>query len=291
MKNEACQYSIIQFMPYAETGEFANVGIVLMCPRARYFGFLLQDKRWARVTRFFGDVDAKIYKECLRYVRDELKRFRTVLKTGPIDGRKKYIDEDLATRLFREATRTRETIVRFGHSRAILTSDPKAELKRLFGFYVEHDFATKEYRETTMTRRVRKLLADFHLSDAYVEDRVGNDEFKVKFPFVHRDETDTRVIKPLHLAHDDPTKILEHGGTWLNRIDRLKRRGLLPNASLFAVEGPGSTSGDSRVSAFKEICGDLDRQGVLVVDHMDSERIVGFASQGIDVLRFDRPIL
>ena len=29
MKPLACRYAIVQFMPYAETGEFANVGVVL----------------------------------------------------------------------------------------------------------------------------------------------------------------------------------------------------------------------------------------------------------------------
>jgi len=30
MKKFACQYAIVRFLPYLETGEFANVGIVML---------------------------------------------------------------------------------------------------------------------------------------------------------------------------------------------------------------------------------------------------------------------
>ncbi|WP_413913220.1 DUF3037 domain-containing protein [Candidatus Skiveiella danica] len=39
-------------MPFVETGEFANVGVVMFAPTARYFGFKLLGGRYARVTNF-----------------------------------------------------------------------------------------------------------------------------------------------------------------------------------------------------------------------------------------------
>lgn len=32
MNKLACQYAVVRFLPYAETGEFANVGVALACP-------------------------------------------------------------------------------------------------------------------------------------------------------------------------------------------------------------------------------------------------------------------
>ena len=52
MKKYACQYAIVRFLPYLETGEFANVGIVMLCPDAGFFDFkLLRHVR--RITAFF----------------------------------------------------------------------------------------------------------------------------------------------------------------------------------------------------------------------------------------------
>ena len=48
-----CRYAILRFLPYVETGEFANVGVVLMSTAGRYFGFRLLGRRVARVTHFF----------------------------------------------------------------------------------------------------------------------------------------------------------------------------------------------------------------------------------------------
>jgi len=41
MTKLACQYALLRFRPFAETGEFANVGIVMLAPEARFFGFRL----------------------------------------------------------------------------------------------------------------------------------------------------------------------------------------------------------------------------------------------------------
>ena len=49
----ACHYAIVRFMPFVETGEFGNVGVVLFSPTARFFGFRLLGQRISRITNFF----------------------------------------------------------------------------------------------------------------------------------------------------------------------------------------------------------------------------------------------
>jgi hypothetical protein len=36
----ACTYAALRFLPYRETCEFANVGVVVCAPEAGFFGFL-----------------------------------------------------------------------------------------------------------------------------------------------------------------------------------------------------------------------------------------------------------
>ncbi|MFP3758365.1 DUF3037 domain-containing protein, partial [Cupriavidus sp. SIMBA_020] len=57
----ACRYALVRFMPYPETGEFANVGVVVMSPTARFFGYKLLD-RVGRITAFFDELDVTVYK-------------------------------------------------------------------------------------------------------------------------------------------------------------------------------------------------------------------------------------
>ncbi len=63
MNKIACQYVIVRFAPYVETGEFANVGILMMAPRHGYFGFKLETRRHGRITRFFEELEPKLYRE------------------------------------------------------------------------------------------------------------------------------------------------------------------------------------------------------------------------------------
>ena len=51
MNKVACQYAIVRFAPFVETGEFANVGIIMMAPKQRFFAFELELKRYKRITR------------------------------------------------------------------------------------------------------------------------------------------------------------------------------------------------------------------------------------------------
>ena len=38
MKNTACLYAIVRFCPFIETEEFANVGVILIAPDAKFLG-------------------------------------------------------------------------------------------------------------------------------------------------------------------------------------------------------------------------------------------------------------
>ena len=71
MTKFACQYALLRFRPFAETGEFANVGIVLLAPEARFFGFKLLN-RYGRITQFFKELDKKVYLNGRGLFKEEL---------------------------------------------------------------------------------------------------------------------------------------------------------------------------------------------------------------------------
>ena len=75
-----CRYAILRFLPYVETGEFANVGVVLMSTAGRFLGFRLLKRRIARVTHFFDLHDNKPLREGLNVMREELARIEQMLK-------------------------------------------------------------------------------------------------------------------------------------------------------------------------------------------------------------------
>lgn len=276
MKKFACQYALLRFRPFVETGEFANVGIALIAPEARFFGFRIL-KRYGRITQFFHQLDRQIYLDGRQLFKEEMDRFALELRRLALDGRKTQPDIVLARNLFAEVVRPREAMLQFADQRVVLAEDPKAKLLQLFDHYVERNFVTKEYQERLLENNVRKLLLNAQVGARYQREKVGTEDFAVNFPFVDMVEGKAeRVIKPLYLAQGDSTKILTHGGQWVDKVRRLRKRNALPPKVLFPVTQPAANT--KPYHAFQEIWQDLLAENVQVVAADDERQILKFAT-------------
>jgi hypothetical protein len=94
------QYAILRFMPYIETSEFANVGIVMAAPRSSFFAYRLQEKYYTRLIHFFKNLDGRTYTVAIQAMKEELNRIQLLIHTQP----------NTSDRLFEELIRPRETL-------------------------------------------------------------------------------------------------------------------------------------------------------------------------------------
>lgn len=278
MNKTGCLYSIFRFAPFVETGEFANVGIVMMAPEQRFFGFKIMGLRHSRVTRFFDQLDARVFRATMKTVREEMDRAAVLLRQHGFDKRLKTNDVEFAKHLFAEMIRPRETVIKFSEARMVLVEDPRSSLEDLYGHYVERDFVTREYQEGVLERGVRQWLWQARIAERFTRLDVGNDDYHVPFPFVeNHGDVAIKAIKPLNLAQPQASKILDHGGQWLFRVNSLKKRGLLPRKVLFAV-GPPPAEGTPQMRAFEEIVDSLKDTGVDVLPYAEKAAILEFAA-------------
>ncbi len=276
MKKTACQYAIVRFTPFVETGEFANVGIVMMAARDRFFGFKLITNRHARVTHFFEELDPKVFRSTMVALKEELGRTHGMLKQHGFDTPLQTNEAGFADRMFQEIIRPRETIIHYSEPRVVLTLDPEATLQELYGFYVERTFVNKEYQEAILEKGVRALLNQAKIASRFVRAPVGDELYQAVFPFVEQHEGQAvKVIKPLNLMQDRPSKILDHGGQWTFRVHELKKRNVLPKRILFAVDGPNRDG--ARGEAFREVENMLEDAGVTVFPYCEKQKIMDFA--------------
>ena len=273
MKKYACQYAIVRFLPYLETGEFANVGIVMLCPDAGFFEFKLL-KHVRRITAFFEELDAGIYRRAANDFKLELKRIRNWLAHQP----QNTMDVELARHLFAELIRPREAMMRFEGVRVVLADDPTQQFDELFGHYVERNFATKAYQEQLLVKNVRRVLVDAKLEKQFRPETLGDTAaYHTHFPFVHREaDRADKAIKPLHLAHEDPAQIYDHGWAWLGKVEKLRALKLLPEKVLFPVQGPTENDG-KRFEMYLEITEKMATNDVLVVSAQQTQKIIEFA--------------
>lgn len=259
-------YSILRFLPFVETEEFVNIGVVLCCPKTGFFGFRLAHRR-ARVGNFFESLDKGIYVRALRTAHDDLMRVRTQV-TGA--------SAEVAEAIFADLTEARESLLRFRAPRAVLTTDPEAELAEQFARYVEHGFAGKEYQERLLEQAVRGILRSAKLQQAYQPEDVGSDDFHLNLPMVRlRDGKPIAAIKPLFLGDAEPTRIYDKGAHWAGKLRLLRDVGGFEGKLMFALQAPDTDNAARR--AFDGAREELHRAGAEINLIAQKDGLLNFA--------------
>lgn len=277
MKMTPCLYAIVRFCPFVETEEFANVGVLIIAPEHRIFEFKLMTKKHARITNFFEQLDAQIFKTSIQNLKEELERIRKLLQHHGFDKRLKNNDATFARALFDEVVRPREAVIKFSNVRAVLMADAKAKLDELYGYYVERDFVTPAYREQVLEKTLRQWFYEAGVGSRFERLEIGNEEYHATFPFVEEKGGEIfTAVKPLNLGQDQPSKILDHGGAWVWRLAQLKRKGTLPERVLVTVEGPTDSTNPARIKAFRDVVGELSDAGAAVLTYDQKAEILAF---------------
>jgi hypothetical protein len=282
MKKLICNYSVIRFLPYPETGEFVNVGILACCPQVGWMDFVLEPRKTKRISDFFPELDIEIYRAGRQHVATELERLVAEHRLADPAQWALLTHQQYLAGVFVEIIRPREELFRFGSPATLLTENPQNDLKVLFNHYVERHFALhKDYQETLMTERLTELFRVENLIGRYRREQVGNDDYHVTLPFVERigdDPRPVRALKPLNLMQAEATQIRDHGDAWSTRVERLKRMDYLPRHMMFAVQCPPVTE-RKRYDAAKEICDLLQDKGVEIAPFENQNRLTRFAAQ------------
>lgn len=265
MNRQVAHYTLIRLLPHADAGEFVNVGVVLAVPVRGEFEFRLL-RPVGRVTHFFPEFTAALLREVRDDVGHELSRLRERVAAG----------QD-ALAVLGELCQPREALIRYAAPRTLFCESTAVTLNGLIRRFVERDGEeVQRRREDLLNRQVRRTLAGLKLGRAFVEAPLGNDQFKVRLPFVHQQEGVTRaVIKPLDLALDEPQKVFDHADPWVQRLRRLRRIHAQPWALLIPAE---IRSDDPACrAAAEELLQELRREAqATVIDAGDVKRLTEF---------------
>ncbi len=282
MKNQiACNYTVLRFRPYPETGEFVNLGVAMACPDLHWFAYRLETRRQDRITGFFPELkhtkDAFI--EGRKLFKDELERIRMMLTCHNDDAQFRFKDNaKLFNQAFLNLVRYREEVFCFSPPRVCLTDDPKAALDKLFDHYVERGFAQKqEYQESLMTKRLRNVFSAEKILQYYEVCTFGDDLCHVRFPLVRKSEARfTRAIQPLDLDKEETPRIVEHADHWKNKLTRLWNVPEHPEHVLLVVRQP---HGGKRLDVCRQMWKELEDAGAVLLPKEDRSGIIDFAQK------------
>ncbi len=131
--HSVCNYSLLRFLPYPQTGELVNVGVLVSCLQPCLLHFQGEGKMPARVHALFPQQNSKTFEAAMKAIRQDVERI-----TAQIRAPKSC---KLA---FTELVRPRENTFRFGEVRTISTADPQIISEELFRRYVRMESAASE---------------------------------------------------------------------------------------------------------------------------------------------------
>lgn len=265
---QACKYNIIRFQPYAETQEFANIGVVIYVPKSGQFVFkLLTQSTYKRINGFFSKLDKTILRGALGMLKDELSRIQRMSD--------KLNDFD---KVYDELVRSREGMIQYSDHFVRFTEDPEATADSLFQHYVHHSFTNEAGHEDRMRQSITQVLRSHQLVGKYKQASIGQDHVKVTLPFVHNNRFRPAVIKPIHFKHTDSAKLFEHGLIWLTKMEQLFKRDVtIPENVLFTYKAPVYQDGILLYEAYKEISQQIESSGIKMVDIENQTSIAEFA--------------
>lgn len=278
--NYACNFAVVRFLPYPETDEFVNIGVVMACAQTGMFDFKIETRRRERITGFFPELDVATLLEGRKAFVLEVERVKTALnKQAQPDQHSFAFKQQEFVSIFRELVKPRESVFRFSGIGTVLTDQPERKLGELFEYYVERQFAQHdEYQETVMTRRLSAVLKAEHIYDRYHAKRFGNELYHLTMPFVQeKNDRALKAIKPLDLDKQDSTRIIEYGDKWQRRIERLRDMHDFPEHMLFVVRQP---AGGRKKDAAKEVCRELMALKVATLNENDQDAVLNFARAG-----------
>ncbi len=268
-----CMYAVVRFMPFAETREFANVGIVVIAPKLGIYDFRLAPQKFGRVTQFFDDLDGVVYKHAIEGFEAELGRIRNYLVHNYIQGK------DLVE-YFQEITRTRESVLHFGEIGTLLTDNVNKAIEQLYDRLIGRNFASnKEYREQQMVRVLKSQLTS-HLpkSVRYTQQKIKAGMFDISMPLVTKINSNYRVIRPLAFEQNNVLQAMEHGETWVNRLKKLINSEVLDaNRALFALEKPVNRKLEF-MKVYEDVYGEIQNLGAVAENFSETENIIKFAA-------------
>lgn len=267
----AFRYSIIRFQPFPDSGEFANIGVLVIDTELGEVDFKLARQKFARIREFFGEDAYEAYKFAIQHLMTEFGYGR----------RRPFWTKEAAFDLFNLHVRPRESSILFSEQRTIMFEGTIGELTaNLYARFIER--RRTDAAELTLIDDIRDALKT-HAIRGFRAIRVEDPVVSVRFPIAHKNG-ELVAIQPLVFTQKTPLAIFDYGAHWKNRLSYLLDRKVLGVGSvMLAVDEPYERFDDASYQAFEAARSELEALPFEIVHgHQGGSinpRIIEFAEQ------------
>ncbi len=211
----AYTYTLLRYVHDVASGEFANVGVVLLAPDARYAGAVCRGTH-GRVSRFFPDMEKEGFKSLMGYIErrvDELgERLRgeLPLEQTPAD----------AGALARSVLPHDDSSLQWSPVGGGLCEDPSAKLEELYRRYVtryDDKTANKGRDDGEVWMRFKRSLDVKHVTARLQAKKISGADDEVEFTHAYQN-SQWHCFEPLSLDLAQADSIKQKAHRWLGQM-------------------------------------------------------------------------
>lgn len=215
----AYTYTFLRYVHDVTSGEFANVGVVVLAPDARYAGALCRETH-GRISKMFPDMNRDGFKSVMRYIESrvvdlgERLRGELSLEAAPAD----------AGVLARSVVPHDDSSLQWGPVGGGLCEDPAQKLEELYTRYVtqfDEKAALRSRTDDQVWSRFKRALDEKHVTSRLQPKKISVADDEIEFARSYQNQQ-WHCIEALSLDLALAESIKEKAHRWLGQITSVK---------------------------------------------------------------------
>lgn len=216
----AYTYTLLRYVHDVTSGEFANVGVVLFAPNARFAGAQCRDT-YGRISKMFPDMNRDGFKSLMRYIEARIDEAGARL-AGELPLENMPADAGV---LARSVLPHDDSSLQWAPVGGGLCEDPARKLEDLFTRYVtryDEKSALKCRTDDEVWSRFKRALDEKHVTGHLQTKKISVADDEVEFSRAYKNEQ-WHCIEALSLDLALAESIKDKAHRWLGQITSLQK--------------------------------------------------------------------
>jgi hypothetical protein len=211
-------FSVLRYIHDPVTTEFANIGVALYAPEAKYAGAICTS-HYGRLSKMFGQIDGERFREVTRYVQVRIEETSESLRSQlPFPELPTNIEGLLA-----QVVPPDDSAIQFSSAGGGLTEDPEKTLNDLYQRYVEFYASRPAYPsrdDEDVWKVFRRPLEEHGVIQRLGPKRIVAPDYEYEFKEGWKNGL-WHIYEPVSFDLVESTSIVDKANTWLGRLTSL----------------------------------------------------------------------
>lgn len=212
-------YTVLRYVHDTTTGEFANVGVALLAPEARYVSALCRST-YGRLGKVFPGMNGEAFKSLMRFIQSRFEEMGTNLRQGlPFEKTPASVMP-----LAHSVLPPDDSSLQWSEPGSGITEDPSATLESIYARMVTRYDETPQYERRSDGEIWRKFKRGFesqHVLHCLRPKKIVVQDDEVDFEYAWKNDQ-WHCLEPLSFDLTAAESIREKAHRWLGQIMSVK---------------------------------------------------------------------